>query len=132
MYLVDHSPYRAAPAPTTPIARPHYVNGVSYHGGRSFDAVDRVGFEDVDMEMEMRESTTYGDRDARSSRVGGSMSGDEGGRDVEGKGEGEGEARTKEEREARKRDGIVLGVLVLVLVGAIVLFAVLIIEVDKS
>lgn len=130
MYLVDHSPYRAAPAPTTPIARPHYVNGLSYHGGRSCDAVDRAGFEDVEMEMEMRESTTYGNDGAQSSRVGGSMSGDEGGRDVEGKGEGEG--KTKEEREARKRDGIVLGVLVLVLVGAIVLFAVLIIEVDKS
>lgn len=45
MYLADHHPHAVAPSPTTPIARPHFVNGLSYHEGRS----DGAGFEDVEM-----------------------------------------------------------------------------------
>lgn len=126
LYLADLNPHLVAAAPTAPIARSRYYNGVSFYEGR-LDEDEGAGCEGLEMrEVELREpAPRAGSRaylagsDAQSVTV----SGDGDGRDVEG----QGGMRTKgEEVRARNRNCLIGWVFILALVIAIVVFAVFI------
>ena len=121
-YLADHSPHRAAPAPTTPIQRPHYVTQLGFHQGRSGEAVGGAGFEDV----EMRE---VGTRGGSSGSEGGFWARGSGVRDAEGGGELR--VKTKLERKARKRNCLIGWTFLLVLVVVIVVLALSVVHANR-
>ena len=126
LYLADHNPHLIAPAPTVPIARPHYMNGVSYVEGRA---------EEGDLEMQEVELEEYptrpqsegcfnGEFHAHSPHGRNPMS-------MDGKVEGEERGRTKEQVKARNRTCVIGGVLILALIVAIVFVAVLVTTADR-
>lgn len=120
LYLADHTPHLVAPAPTAPIARPRYMNGVSYFEGRAEE--DELEFHEVELKeypTRPESSGYYGEFHAQSSRGRNPMNGD-------GKVGSEEGGRTKEEVKARNQNFLIGGVLILALVLAIVLVAVLV------
>ena len=129
LYLADHNPHLVAPAPTVPIARPHYTNGLSYLEGREGEG-EHSGFEDVELKKLPHRSESLGSDGgfhAQSPHLRNPMSGDWDGKDVEI----QGRMRTKEEDKAGNRNCLIGWVLILALVVAITGVAVLVYLVNK-
>lgn len=121
LYLADHNPHLVAPAPTAPIARPHYFNGVSLHEGQA----EEGEFELQDVELKEPQARpeslgSYGGYLAQGPHVCNPMN--EG-----GPSEGQGKVSFK----VRNRNFLIVGVLILALVVAIVVFAVLVSLADR-
>lgn len=129
LYLADHNPHLVAPAPTVPIARPHYKNGLSHLEGREGEG-EHSGFENVELKEFPHRSESLGSDggfQAQSPHLRDPMSGDGDGKDVES----QGRMRMKEENKDRNRNCLIGWVFILALVVAITGVAVLVYLVNK-
>lgn len=115
MYLADHHPYLTAPSPEAVIARPAYSKRPSRREGR-LEVANEAASQDIEMqEIALREPS------ARPVA----------GEDEEGTGDAEVKRKTEEDVKRRKRNCIIGSVFILTLVFAIVVFALLMFEVNK-
>ena len=127
LYLADHNPHLVAPAPTVPIARPHYRNGLSYLEGRQGEG-EHSGFENVELKEFPHRSESLGSDGGFHAQSPNPMSADGDGKDVES----QGRMRMKEENKATNRNCLIGWVFILALVVAITGVAVFVYLVNKQ